>query len=401
MAHSNVSSCVLSIVASFSNSLDLFRQLKEKRRRGKRTKNVAKLEENELRLGKSLRQGPEDIGREYQKSVQAAGDQFVFGDAIAHTSLAEILLNMNTGLVGIITSFLQDRKSVKVDYHSLTSLSERSRIDTCRALQQLYRRILQSRPAALSYSSLPLPQIAWQTRSRADSAGDKRQDSRPAQPVKSNKLHRPTIARITIENSSKPSQIALVKPAERRKRAGSSRTSSKAESMASGSSTPSPSPPPYETICTSDARAARPHATHWNSMPDVPKPRHMRSAAPVRGSPVPQQSEALRSTKSTSQLDARSAYKPTPGELDVPPLPSLPLTEIYQRSRKPTPTYYSITSEGTKLGEIPLHKWPTPFDFDAMSVMNHEAEGNGWPVNQAGSSPPRRKGFGLFRFFWK
>ena len=60
--------------------------------------------------------------------------------AIAQTSLAEILLRLNTGLVSIIHAFLQHSRDKnaqqhqQIDYHSLTDLSDRSRIDTCRAL---------------------------------------------------------------------------------------------------------------------------------------------------------------------------------------------------------------------------------------------------------------------------
>lgn len=80
MAHTNVSSCVLSIVASFSSSLDVFKQLRDKRRRSKRPRSNKTIDDEELRLAKSLRQGPEDIGREYQKSIQIAGDYFAIGD---------------------------------------------------------------------------------------------------------------------------------------------------------------------------------------------------------------------------------------------------------------------------------------------------------------------------------
>jgi len=81
MAQTNVSSCVLSIVASYSSGLDVFKQLREKRSRKKqRSRTTAQLGEAEVRLARSLRQGPEDIGREYLKSVQAAGDWFAVGD---------------------------------------------------------------------------------------------------------------------------------------------------------------------------------------------------------------------------------------------------------------------------------------------------------------------------------
>jgi hypothetical protein len=67
-----------------------------------------------------------------------------------------------------------------------------------------------------------------------------------------------------------------------------------------------------------------------------------------------------------------------------------------QRTRK---SVYSFASTSTKLGEIPLHKWAEPFDFDAMSVANREAARHGWPAYDIdGSALQRRQGF-LGRLF--
>lgn len=80
MAHTNVASCVISIVGSFSNGLDVFKKLREKSQRKRRPKKNDTVDREELRLSRSLRQGQEDIGREYQNNVYVAGDQFAIGD---------------------------------------------------------------------------------------------------------------------------------------------------------------------------------------------------------------------------------------------------------------------------------------------------------------------------------
>lgn len=81
MAQSNVSSCVLSIVASFTSGLDVFKKFKELReKRKRRPRKNASLDDEEVRLARSLRQGPEDIGREYQRSISAVGEHFAQGD---------------------------------------------------------------------------------------------------------------------------------------------------------------------------------------------------------------------------------------------------------------------------------------------------------------------------------
>lgn len=74
----------MSIVASFSSGLDVFKELRDTRKRRRRVKAGDKAEEeNEIRLSKSLRRGPEDIGREYQRNLQNAGDEFAVGDGAA------------------------------------------------------------------------------------------------------------------------------------------------------------------------------------------------------------------------------------------------------------------------------------------------------------------------------
>lgn len=80
MPDSNVSSCVLNILGSFSSSLNLYKKLREQRRKKKRSKRNGVAEGEELRLSMSLRQGHDDITQEYQQSVYAVGDQFAIGD---------------------------------------------------------------------------------------------------------------------------------------------------------------------------------------------------------------------------------------------------------------------------------------------------------------------------------
>nr|POE92440.1 hypothetical protein CFP56_69687 [Quercus suber] len=79
MAHASVSSCVLAIIASYSGGLDVLKKARARRRHDKRS-NLDKISHEELQLVRSLRQGPDEIGRQYHRSVQAAGDQVAVGD---------------------------------------------------------------------------------------------------------------------------------------------------------------------------------------------------------------------------------------------------------------------------------------------------------------------------------
>ena len=82
MPESSVSSCVLNILGSFSSSLALHKKLRERRLKKRWVTKNAVVGEEELRLSRSLRQGPEDISQEYQKSVYAVGDHFAIGDGM-------------------------------------------------------------------------------------------------------------------------------------------------------------------------------------------------------------------------------------------------------------------------------------------------------------------------------
>ncbi|GME22099.1 hypothetical protein GTA08_BOTSDO06509 [Neofusicoccum parvum] len=147
-----VGDSVLAIVAAFTSGFDVFKRLRERRRRRRSSKKShratpAPLEPSgdELRLSNSLRLGPVDIQRNYETNYAAAGERFAQGDAIAHASLTEVLLKLNSGLVAIIGAFLTHGKDDHhPDYKSLANLSDSSRSEAIDALGQLYQRLSQS-----------------------------------------------------------------------------------------------------------------------------------------------------------------------------------------------------------------------------------------------------------------
>ncbi|KAI7298630.1 Glycosylphosphatidylinositol:protein transamidase, GAA1 component, partial [Hortaea werneckii] len=163
----------------------------------------------------------------------SAGDEVAVGDAIAQTSLAEILLRFNTGIVQIISCFLERDNGdiVHLDYRSLTDLSDLSRLETCRILQQLCVRLSQR-------GSRPLPDSRRAARDEIS-----RRDN-------GSKISGHSVARVVIQGSSKPPQLMFVKPAERGRKPKPSRTHSAPNYELSGISkaddTPPSSPPPYE-----------------------------------------------------------------------------------------------------------------------------------------------------------
>lgn len=300
--------------------------------------------------------------------------------AVAQTSLAEILFTLNTGLVSIIASFLQhDKDRLLLDFRALAALSERSRTDTCQTLRQLSKRVAQ-RPREGSRLAL---EYGEQKANRSQVSSHRKR----RRPVSMHaKIRGPTLARVTVMNSSAPSQVALVKPGERKKKSQSAGTGT-----ASALSKASTAPPPYDT----KESQARPSAQRSQTTLDVPKAARRKNSAQDVSERPQASKERLRATRSTPRLGPSQPFRPE----ELPPMPNTaPLPRMEHRTRKLTPTYYSIASDSTKIGEIPLNKWPVPFDFEAMAVMNKEAERNGWPVDQM-NDDSKKKRFGLFRLF--
>ncbi|KAK3618274.1 hypothetical protein LTR56_024763 [Elasticomyces elasticus] len=369
MAQTNVSSCVLSIVASFSSGLDVFKQFREKRKRKQRSKSNDSLNAGELRLARSLRQGQEDIGREYLQNVQIAGDQFAVGDVIAQTSLAEVLLKLNTGLVNIISTFLgREKGGVKLNYESLTGLSDSSRLDTCCALRQLFLRMTQLRTAQVAKSSLAL-----QPRELSDPNDESKRRR------KHRRIQGPVLARVVIADSSKPSQIAMVKPGERKRKPASSEASHNNSKAPSAEQTTASVGRLTGRCCDNSLVITNPYQ----------QPHHVLKASPqeiTKSADVAKASKVQLHSSSPDGCAPPVAYRIKP-----------PLETSDHRRRKATPTYYSIASDGTKLGEIPLHKWQVPFDFDEMSITNKQAELDSYPGCRPGHVDGKKRRFGFLR----
>jgi len=56
---------------------------------------------------------------------------------------------------------------------------------------------------------------------------------------------------------------------------------------------------------------------------------------------------------------------------------------------------YTFGSDSTKLGEIPMHRWATPFDYEEMARKNAEAAMRPMPLP---AGRPRRGGlFSIFK----
>jgi hypothetical protein len=220
-----------------------------------------------------------------------------------------------------------------LDYRSLTSLSENSRVEALSALSQLSYR--------LSQSSLSLLQP---TQKRTGNKHIRK---------KSHESEAATIRRIQASHASE-SQLAIVKPRPRRRTSGGSRLSG---------------------------------ATHVESKSNPARPTARKSAG--------------LSSKSTPNLRHHATtppYSPVPSRPHHTPKPEESAEEVFRRRvEKVTPSMRTFASNSTKVGEIPMCKWNTPYDFDEMMRLNAEAASRPFAAHTTTEQKSRGRLFNLFR----
>lgn len=175
----------------------------------------------------------------------------------------------------------------------------------------------------------------------------------------------PVLARVVIADSSKPGQVAMVRSGERKRRKATKGGSTSATQLPALREPKHPPPPATNTRSQLSLHAQ-------------PEPRRKQSAPLLTSAP----------------RSAEPTHRQLPWELSSAARANPP-----RRANKPTPTFYSEASDATKLGEIPLHKWAEPVDFDEMSRLNKEAAKNGWPFNEMNTAAPKKKRGGFFNLF--
>ena len=348
--------------------------------------------------------------------------------AIAHASLAEILIRLNTGLVGIITTFLHhDHKgthsTMNLNYKSLTDLSEASRRDALTSMGQLYQRLSQSQLQIHPALRTKPPQYCDSSDSNSNSSKDK----------KSTRSRRPSasgshVTRMPTRSSSQP-QLCMVRAKSRNttRRESTSNISSSTSKPTSKSSSPLVSPlqspvPEYAVLdpmirhrldfkgaaYARNAIAPPPHADRkrvdslevvrpaaWSPyaqpydyfsympehvhqpMPALPhftstsrKP--VASPAQKRAPPVPAKPSSLAKPNNVQPLSAVAPMKSSPAKPNnVQPLSAV--APMKRRLDKVTPSSYTFASDSTKMGEIPEGRWAKPWDYEQAEMLNNMA----------------------------
>ncbi|KAE9985846.1 hypothetical protein BLS_004526 [Venturia inaequalis] len=378
-------SSVSALIITFTRSLDYFKNLSEQRRKQKTLKVNKKkdaLRGDELKLSMSLRQGPVEIQREYERNYRANGDRYAVGDPIASASLARAIRRLNAGLLSIISSFLScgEKEKTQLDYKYLTSVSELSRQEAVEALSQLNTRLSRSalslhdeqrrcthptekrRPRKLTS---PDSKVSLKATARLP-----KQTSRDAKEMRA-----PEVRRIQMRDSSQP-ELAIVRPRARR-------TKSSLSVSTKGSSTP---PPAYSPLSTpgfshhSHAPSAIPNPYTWAPL----SPGHRRQVPDHEGlivlppyplSPLPPCTENLEEIA------------------EFVPYACVPAVQR-RRAEKLTPRMYTtFIKASTNLGEIPMSRWNRPWDTEEMDKKNEEMKDRTWARDTGFESSQRKRGW--------
>ncbi|KAF1929078.1 uncharacterized protein M421DRAFT_420304 [Didymella exigua CBS 183.55] len=425
----DVSHCVHNLIEAFTNGLNIFKRLRERRTKHKARKEIQAPEpinSAELQLSNSLRRGPQDLSERYEDCYgqRGMGSRFAKGDSIAHASLAEILMRLNTGLVGIITAFLHHEQKgthghMKMNYKSLTDLSEASRRDALTSMSQLYQR--------LSHSQLQIhPALRTKTPLYVESSGNSSDSSKDTKKSTASK-RRPSgshVTKMATKSSSQP-QLCMVRSKSRNTTRRDSTSKSSTSKPSSKSTSPHASPyisplqspvPEYavldpmifnrpdmksgpqaplplshsdrkridslDVVCPAawspyaqpyDYFSFMPEQSHQPTpkLPDFTStPRRPSTSNPKNSTSSPKKQQpppvpAKPSALSNSKLDAMSVASAIPSPLHPTPMK--------RRLDKMTLSSYTFASDSTKLGEIPETRWAKPWDYERAEMLNNMA----------------------------
>lgn len=383
----DVSDSTFSIITAFTSCRDVLRKIRA-RRHHKIGQQQPSPKEGELKLNQSLRRGPQEIEDHYAAGLQAVGQPFEMGDAHARSELTSILLRLNAGLVDIISGFLKkkDPSKLKLDYQALTTLSDASRDQARDALAALARRL--SVANALHSAVSPAIKQRREVAVRRGSHGDGKKSP--------HKRHRsiPVGDYIAISKRKNETQTAFVRPrlGNKRKISSDASNSSKKEGEAKINSPKRPKDALVTSIPGSpDALKPRQAERQLNALSDAFSHRPLDMSEPQRSAKITQ---------------VEGAQKPRMAPMHPPDIqqplrvnPDSP-TQIGRPGRAAAnrDTVYTYASESTKLGEIPMHRWTIPFDFEEAERMNAEAETASWVAMQQAAKAKKRPGL-LKRLF--
>lgn len=224
-----------------------------------------------------------------------------------------------------------------LDYQNLSVLSDATKIQTCQTLSGLRHRLSQQ------YRSTKVP-------------GNRKEGSplhtldqpQPRSKAKNATKNKPSPGRGQVSNKIHWA-VVRTRPKHPRKQSASS-TGSSGSSAIVASQTPKVRSP---QLATQPRRKQKPHRV---SMPE-------KRLASAQATPGPSKL-ALHHAVTPGWFMETSDHTAAPHPNPIP----------RRRGKQPTDSFYSFASDSTKIGEIPFHKLPVPFDFEAVERFNESAD---------------------------
>ncbi|KZL83462.1 hypothetical protein CI238_02501, partial [Colletotrichum incanum] len=128
-------------------------------------------------LRKSIRSDRSKVRSVYSSRLSVAGSDLEKGDAVARSSLRKVIRRLTSAMTRLLRLMTRGQKPV-IDYHSLKTLSNSSRIDAVKAINDLSRRL--SAPTLKSTSSKSVKKSKRQKRTNIPGKVLKSKDKEPS-----------------------------------------------------------------------------------------------------------------------------------------------------------------------------------------------------------------------------
>lgn len=390
MAGTEVSSVIRDILDAFKNGFNLVKSTGRKHKR--RHTEPSNSANDESRLHQSLSVRSEEIKQAYEKSVVRHGRQFEVGDSKSQSSLAQILLVLNTGLIKLLNHALSsDSKARSQSRSSLCHLSETTALDTLNALSELNIRLISS-----SRVDLQLGLVPPNDRHKASA----KQTGRPRAESISRPSRRPPVSPQLknggwVRSKSSPSVVSFVPSStSSRKRDASKSPPVRHAQLAARDQTPKRQHSPA-TIAAMDNLAPLPKinsakpdlvrhpsmyivpSDFFNALPQPALPRYeAQQVHPIQEPPARPPKVPLHSRPQVAHTSAHVPSKSFEG-------------------RVRPPSMMTFMTASTKIGEIPEHKLPD------RTLTREEQERLPMPYVVPAMVEPTKKRTGRGLKFWK
>lgn len=183
---------VSSLLETYDNCISLLKAFKRRDKQDDSRK-AAKSSDQQALLKHSLKTDRKRVERAYSSRVSESGDRFEKGDSKALSSLGRVIQKLNAAIANLIRTASKSH-TPGLDYQSLMSLSNSSRLQAIKTFDQLSRRLdsKSSRSSAASTSSSKSSRTSRTSSSKASKSSSSSKSSGASKSSDSGKRHKKT-----------------------------------------------------------------------------------------------------------------------------------------------------------------------------------------------------------------